>query len=113
MIDKRRFYINGNWVNPTKKNDFKVVNPSNEEEYAVISLGNIDDVDLAVNSAKDAFLTWSNVDKIDKIIFLKKLLKIYKARWNEITQTMSDEMGAPLDWSSSAQTSSRRCLGRR
>ena len=106
MIDKRKFYINGKWVDPIKVNDFEVINPSNEESYAVISLGNTDDVNLAVNYAKDAFLMWSQIEKKDKINLLEKLLKIYKERWNDITQTMSEEMGAPLDWSSSAQTAS-------
>ena len=55
MIDKRKFYINGKWVNPIKKNDFDVINPSNEEEYAVISLGSKEDVDLAVKAAKKSF----------------------------------------------------------
>ncbi len=106
MIDKRKFYINGKWENPVKSNDFNVINPSNEESYAVISLGSKEDVDIAVKYAKDAFKEWSRVAKKDKITLLEKLLKIYKERWDEITQTMSDEMGAPLDWSSSAQTSS-------
>ena len=106
MIDKRKFYINGKWVNPIKKNDFEVINPSNENAYAVISLGKKEDVDIAVNHAKNAFLTWSSVDKKSKILLLEKLLEIYKKRWDEITQTMSEEMGAPLDWSSSAQTTS-------
>ena len=106
MIDKRKFYINGKWVNPIKKNDFEVINPSNENAYAVISLGKKEDVDIAVNHAKNAFLTWSSVDKKSKILLLEKLLEIYMKRWDEITQTMSDEMGAPLDWSSSAQTTS-------
>ena len=106
MIDKRKFYINGKWINPDKKNDYDVINPSNEKVYAVISLGNKNDVDHAVNAAKKAFTTWSQVEKDYKIILLEKLLEIYKSRWNEITKTMSDEMGAPIDWSSSAQTSS-------
>ena len=40
MLDKRNFYINGKWVKPFKPNDFEVINPSNEEACAVISLGN-------------------------------------------------------------------------
>ena len=36
MIDKRKFYINGAWVDPHKKNDFEVINPSNEEVCAII-----------------------------------------------------------------------------
>ena len=45
MLDKRKFYINGKWVDPSKKNDFEVINPSDEEPFAVISLGSKDDVD--------------------------------------------------------------------
>ncbi len=106
MIDRRKFYINGNWINPIKKNDFEVINPSNAESYATISIGSKEDVNLAVRAAKDAFSDWSKVNVKDKISLLENLLRIYKSRWNEITQTMSEEMGAPLDWSSSAQTAS-------
>ncbi len=106
MIDKRKFYINGKWVKPNNENDFHVINPSNEDPFAIISLGNKNDVDIAVKAAKDAFISWSKVDKDIKINLLEKLLQLYKSRWNELTEIMSNEMGAPLDWSSSAQTSS-------
>ena len=43
MLDKKNFYINGAWVAPKKPNDFKVIDPSTEEECAVISLGGVDD----------------------------------------------------------------------
>ena len=106
MIDKRNFYINGHWIKPDKQNDYYVINPSNERRYAKISLGSNNDVEKAVDAAKNAFISWSQVSKNHKIFLLEKLLKIYKSRWEEITRTMSDEMGAPIDWSSSAQTSS-------
>ena len=48
MIEKRKFYINGEWVNPTISNDLEVINPSNEEVCAVISLGDIADTNAAV-----------------------------------------------------------------
>ena len=106
MLGKRKFYIDGKWINPDIKNDFEVINPSNEESYAIISLGSKKDVDLGVKAAKNAFLKWSQVNKKIKIDLLENLLNIYKSRWDEITETMSSEMGAPLDWSSSAQTKS-------
>ena len=68
MIDKRKFYINGKWINPTINNDLEIINPSNESPYAFISLGNKDDVNMAVDAAKNAFLEWSQVDKKTKII---------------------------------------------
>ena len=47
MLDKKKFYINGEWVSPKKINDFKVTDPSTEEECAVISLGGVEDVNDA------------------------------------------------------------------
>ena len=64
MIDKSKFYINGEWTNPIIKNDFEVINPSNESPYAFISLGSKEDVNIAVNAAKNAFLEWSQIDKV-------------------------------------------------
>ena len=57
MIDKRKFYINGSWIDPITNNDFEVINPSNERSYAIISLGSKKDVDFAVSVAKNAFFT--------------------------------------------------------
>ena len=77
MIDKRKFYINGAWIDPVIENDFEVINPSDEQSYAVISLGSKNDVDLAVQSAKQSFLTWSQVEKQDKIFHHKNTKHIY------------------------------------
>ncbi len=106
MLNKRKFYINGKWVDPIIPRDFDVINPSSEEVFAVISLGSKKDLNIAVNAAKEAFSLWKQTDKKDKIKLLENLLKIYKSRWNEIAETISNEMGAPIDWSSSAQTAS-------
>ena len=63
MLDKRKFYINGKWVSPSKQNDFEVINPSTEDAYAVISLGSKDDVDKAVQASKIAFESWKKCQK--------------------------------------------------
>ena len=73
MLDKKKFYINGKWIEPTKKNDFEVINPSNEETFAIISLGFKADVDLAVKVSKDAFETWKETSKQERIKLLEKL----------------------------------------
>tara|TARA_Y100001970_G_scaffold274035_1_gene373165 strand:- start:7632 stop:9059 length:1428 start_codon:yes stop_codon:yes gene_type:complete len=106
MLDKRNFYINGKWVKPIKPNDFKVINPSNEEAFAVISLGSKGDTDVAVKAAKKAFEKWKETSKEERIYFLEKLLKIYKKRYNEMAEAMSVEMGAPIDYAISTHASS-------
>ena len=106
MLDRRKFYINGKWINPSKKNDFEIINPSNEESYAIISLGANEDVDKSVQAAKVAFETWKKTSKEEKVKLLINLLDIYKKRFNEMAKAISNEMGAPIDWATEIQTGS-------
>ena len=52
MENKKKFYIDGRWLDPKSKKEIKVINPATEENSAVISLGNKDDVDHAWGSKK-------------------------------------------------------------
>ena len=106
MLEKRNFYINGKWVSPSKHNDFKVINPSNEEVFAIISLGSNADTNSAVEAAKKAFVKWKETSKEERINLLEKLLKVYKKRSDEMAKAISMEMGAPIDYAISAQTAS-------
>ncbi|WP_440691257.1 aldehyde dehydrogenase family protein [Candidatus Pelagibacter sp. HIMB1782] len=108
MLDKRKFYIDGEWVDPIKRNDFDVINPCNEDPCAVISLGSTEDTNRAVKAAKTAFETWKETSKEERIKLLEKLLTIYKKRFNEMADAISLEMGAPMDWSTDVQTASGR-----
>ena len=63
MLDKRNFYINGKWVKPYNSNDFEVINPSNEEPFAIISLGSKEDTNAAVKAAKESFIKWKETSK--------------------------------------------------
>jgi aldehyde dehydrogenase (NAD+) len=106
MLDKKKFYINGQWVEPNKPNDFKVINPCNEEPCAIISLGSKEDTNFAIKSAKYAFETWKETTKEDRLDFLEKLLSVYKKRSIEMAEAISLEMGAPIDWATDVQTAS-------
>ena len=106
MFNKKNFFINGKWIKPSKPNDFEVINPSNEEPFAVISLGSKEDTDAAVNAAKAAFAKWKETSKDERIKLLEKLLSVYKKRFNEMAEAISIEMGAPMDWASDPQTAS-------
>src|SRR5574337_172228 len=55
MKEHLQFYIDGQWVAPASARSLDVVNPSNEEVVARISLGSAADVDKAVQAARQAF----------------------------------------------------------
>jgi len=103
MENKKNFYIDGKWVTPKSKEEIKVINPATEENCAVISLGNKDDVDLAVSSAKKAFSSWSFSTKEERTKLLEKLYENYKKRWSDIAEAITTEMGAPKDFATKLQ----------
>lgn len=89
MIEKRQFYINGEWVDPVEGRDHHVIDPSTEEPCAVISLGGQADTDAAVAAAKDAFPSWMATPPAERIALVEKLLEIYQSRGEEMAQAMS------------------------
>lgn len=103
MLEKRAFYINGQWVEPAEAQDFDVINPSTEEVCAVISLGTQADADAAVAAAKAAFPAWSATSKEERLALLEKLYGLYKARSAEMAEAISTEMGAPMALATTAQ----------
>ncbi len=103
MKDCRQFYIDGKWVNPAKPREFDVVNPATEQPIATISLGSALDVDKAIAAAKKAFESYSETTREQRLPFLQRIIEIYQSRLEEMAETISQEMGAPLALSQSAQ----------
>ncbi len=98
MLTKRDFYINGQWVAPKTPRDHQVINPSNEEPCAVISLGDQADTDAAVAAAKAAFPGWAATPPKERARLVAAILDQYNARLQEFAEAISMEMGAPLDF---------------
>ncbi len=103
MKEARSFYIDGKWVEPSSQNDLEVIDPSNEEPFAVISLGTKADTDAAVAAARKAFDGWSQTSKEERLGYLKKIADVYERRNDEMGAAISQEMGAPIDMAKSAQ----------
>ena len=104
MLEKKNFYINGKWVAPINQKQIDVIDPATEKSCAVISLGGKEDVHSAVIAAKNALNSWGFTTKEERIKLLEKLYEIYKKRWNDISDAITLEMGAPKDFSSKLQT---------
>ncbi len=104
MIEKRQFYINGQWVDPVEGRDHPVINPSTEEPCATISLGGQADTDAAVAAARAAFPAWAATPPAERIALVEKLLQVYTSRAEEMSELTSLEMGAPIDMARSQQT---------
>jgi aldehyde dehydrogenase (NAD+) len=91
-----KFYINGAWVEPTEPRPFDVINPATEKVYGRIMLGNASDVNKAVAAAKAAFPSFSRTTREERVALLEAIGAKYKERYQEMVETISAEMGAPL-----------------
>jgi aldehyde dehydrogenase (NAD+) len=98
-----QFYINGEWVDPVNPQHLDVINPATEESIGKIAMGNSEDVDKAVAAAKNAFESFSQTSKEERLALMAKILEVYQTRYDEIAETISSEMGAPLWLSKAAQ----------
>jgi len=103
MREQLNFYIDGKWVAPAKPRAHDVVNPANEEPCGRISLGSAADIDKAVAAARKAFETYSQTSIEERKALLDKIIAIYQRRMGEMAETISMEMGAPLQLAQTQQ----------
>jgi len=105
-MNTRHFYIDGRWTDPVDATELDVIDPSTEQAIATISLGGTVDTDAAVAAAAKAFDTWSVSPKHERLALMRRILELYSARSDEMGETISREMGAPIAMSRSAQAGS-------
>ncbi len=105
MREYLKFYINGEWVDPTSPNKFDVINPASEGVCAQISLGNEVDVDKAVKAARVAFQSFGSSDRKTRVELLSEIIAVYQRRQKDLADAISEEMGAPAKLAIQAQAS--------
>lgn len=103
IMEKRQFFIGGDWVNPVTSNDFPVENPATEEQFAIISMGSAADVDRAVAAARVAFDGFSRTTPAERIELLQNIRAVFERRIDEFAATITQEMGAPATLSRNLQ----------
>src|SRR5688572_2143666 len=103
MRECRDFYIDGRWVAPKRAKDLPVLSPATEEPIGTVSLGSQDDVDDAVAAARRAFPAYAATSREERLALLGRILEVYQKHYDEMAETISREMGAPLWLSKAAQ----------
>lgn len=103
MKNNLKFYIAGAWVDPVEPDTIPVVNPATEETYTEVAVGSFHDVNKAVAAARSAFATFSHSSKAERVSLLKRVLKAYNERFEDLAQALSDEMGAPIQFARDGQ----------
>jgi aldehyde dehydrogenase (NAD+) len=98
------FYINGAWTKAKNSAEkMNIVNPATAKAIGSVALGDAQDVDDAVASAKGALQSFQRTSKEERIGYLEKILAVYKSRYDEFVVAICLEMGSPVTLSKEAQ----------
>ena len=107
-MDRRKFFIDGAWIEPQGADTRAIVNPATEQPIATISLASSSDLDHAVAAAHRAFQEYAFTDIEWRLDLLGKLRTIYKRRQAEMAEVISKEMGAPIRMAMRSQAGAGR-----
>lgn len=96
MSELQRFYIDGDWREPTSSRVGVLTNPATGLDDGVVALGNASDVAAAVAAAKAAFPAWSMTSREERLDILDRVIAAYERRSEEMAHAISREMGSPI-----------------
>ncbi|WP_338694864.1 aldehyde dehydrogenase family protein [Streptomyces sp. Q6] len=92
-------YIGGEWRAAATSETIAVVNPVDEQVIGHVPAGNAEDVDAAVRAARAAFPGWAATPPAERAARIAALRDVLVARKDEIAETVTAELGAPLPFS--------------
>ncbi|MER5449424.1 aldehyde dehydrogenase family protein [Streptomyces sp. NPDC002764] len=92
-------YIDGAWRPAAGTDVIEVVNPVDEQVIGHVPAGTAADVDAAVRAARAALPAWSATAPTERAARLTALRDALLARKDEIAETVTAELGAPLQFS--------------
>ncbi|MFJ9041318.1 aldehyde dehydrogenase family protein [Streptomyces sp. NPDC102406] len=92
-------YIDGAWRPAAGGGTIAVVNPVDEQVIGHVPAGTAEDVDTAVRAARAAFPGWAATPPAERAARIAALRDVLAARKDEIAETVTAELGAPLKFS--------------
>lgn len=98
-----KFYIDGAWVAPLEPVSQTLIDPATERPVGELALGTAADVDRAVSAARIALRSWAMTSSTTRLALLRRIVDLYKARYDDFAEAMRCEMGAPITFAKQRQ----------
>lgn len=100
-----RIYLGGEWKAPSSGERIAVINPATENVCAHVPAAKAADIDAAVAAAREAFDAgpWPTLPLAERLDWMRKLSQALGNRRDELTMTITTELGCPVSTSMMAQ----------
>ncbi|KAK0159605.1 hypothetical protein PV327_010701 [Microctonus hyperodae] len=93
---KNKAYINGKWTSALNNETFNVLNPVDKSIIGSVPDMNCDDVNLAINSATEAFKTFSKTTAKERSDLLRSWYNLMVKNSEELANILTQENGKSL-----------------
>lgn len=93
---ENRLFINGDFVKSTSGKTFELFNPATTKSIGSVYEAGVDDVDIAVKAAGDAFESWSELPASERSRWLNLLADKLEENVAEIARLEALTMGKPV-----------------
>src|SRR5574343_67207 len=93
----QQLYINGQWLSPKNGQTFSSIDPSNEQEIAQVAAASVEDAELAVQAARQAFdqTDWSQQPK-QRAVYLRAIAQEIRQQLDQLAEIEVRDNGKPL-----------------
>jgi len=104
-LRQNELFIGGIWSTPSTDQRIEVISPHTETPVAQVAAAGPDDVNRAVEAARQAFDTgpWPRLEPAERIDAVRRLAKAYGERRSEMAELITSEIGAPISFAQRAQ----------
>ncbi|MFE4707248.1 CoA-acylating methylmalonate-semialdehyde dehydrogenase [Peribacillus simplex] len=92
-VETLKNYIGGKWVDSTTSKHEQVPNPATGEALAIVPLSTKEDVNQAVQVAKEAYKEWKKVAVPKRARFLFRYQQLLIEHWDELAKLVTIENG--------------------
>ncbi|MFQ5819324.1 MAG: CoA-acylating methylmalonate-semialdehyde dehydrogenase [Candidatus Heimdallarchaeota archaeon] len=96
-IEKLKNYINGKWVESESTEILDVINPATTEKIAEVPFSTPEEVESAIQAAKEAFLEWRETPPLTRVRYLFTLKDLMEENFEELSRTIVVEEGKTID----------------
>lgn len=97
LSDRYGLFINGKFVEPLSKKYYENINPANEKKLCEIAHASAQDVDVAVQAAKNAYTKyWKRVSAKERGKYVYRIARMIQEKARELAIVESMDGGKPI-----------------
>jgi malonate-semialdehyde dehydrogenase (acetylating) / methylmalonate-semialdehyde dehydrogenase len=90
-------YINGEWVESKSKQMLDVVNPATQKHLARVPMSTKEEVNAAIQAAKEAFPEWRRTTPLARVRCLFRLKELMEKNFEHLSRVQTMEHGKTID----------------